>query len=134
MSDQKKKNWFMRHKVVTGIAVLIAFFIMLGSMGSTPEPVSSQALTLEQKQEVFYKVTEAEDKGMKEAQATYPTDPMEVTDNKQLLESVEQNAELTTQLQEQYKQEVLSEYELSEEEWQTIMLEGVNEDWPTPEL
>lgn len=124
----------MRHKVVTGIAVLIAFFIMLGSMGSTPETDSPQSLTLEQKQEVFYKVTEAEDKGMKEAQATYPTDPMEVTDNEQLLENVKQNAELTTQLQEQYKQEVLSEYELSEEEWQTIMLEGVNEDWPTPEL
>jgi len=124
----------MKHKILTGIAVLVVFFIMIGSMGSSPQTTSQDSLSLEQKQEIFYKVTEAEDKGMKEAQETFPTDAAVVTDRDQILENVEQNAELTTQLQEQYKQEVLAEYELSEEEWQVIMLEGVNEDWPTPEL
>lgn len=35
MPEEKKQNWFMKHKVITGILVLIILFVIIGSSGGS---------------------------------------------------------------------------------------------------
>ena len=133
MPEQKKQNWFAKHRILTAIIAIIVVMYVGGSIGLSQETPTAER-SLEQKQEIFYKVTEAEDKATKEAREQFPTDPSIVTDSNQLTENVEQNADLTVELQAKYKQEVLNQYGLTEEEWQEIMLEGATNDWPTPSI
>lgn len=45
MSDQKEKkgNWFMRHKVLTGILVFIVLIVVIGSSGGSSNSTSSSS-------------------------------------------------------------------------------------------
>lgn len=63
MSDSKEKkgNWFMRHKVITGIIVLVVFIAIASSSGSSSDQSGQSSTTSnnaqqEQVQETTYEV------------------------------------------------------------------------------
>jgi hypothetical protein len=50
MSEQKEKkgNWFMRHKVLTGILVFVVFIVVIGSSGGSSNTSNSTPTSQEQ--------------------------------------------------------------------------------------
>ncbi len=144
MENDKQKNWFLRHKIISGIIILIIVIIIIGSkngdsqkgfqdgMKDATEMLETKERSLEEKQEIFYKVAQAEDKAMKEAEKMYPTSLYNV-DADQAKKNVEPNAELSHELEEKYKQEILNEYNVSKDEWVKIATEGVKDNWPVSE-
>lgn len=131
MEKEKSKNWFAAHKILTGILAVIIGFILLIIV--TPSP-KKFGYTLDERKQIFAEIVTAEDKAQKEANAKYPTDPSVVTDTAKLKENVDQNAELSTNLQKQYRQEVLNKYKLTEDASKEISLEGVKANWPMPKF
>ena len=144
MENDKQKNWFIRHKIISGIIILIIVILIIGSkngdsqkgfqdgMKDATEMLETKERSLEEKQEIFYKVAQAEDKAMKEAEKMYPTSLYNV-DADQAKKNVEPNAELSQELEEKYKQEILNEYNVSKDEWVKIATEGVRDNWPVSE-
>lgn len=145
MENDKQKNWFLRHKIISGIIILIILIIIIGSkngdsqkgfqdgMKNATEILETKERSLDEKQEIFYKVAQAEDKAMKEAEKMYPTSLYNI-DADQAKKNVEPNAELSQELEEKYKQEILNEYNVSKDEWVKIATEGVKDNWPVSEF
>lgn len=145
MKEGKQKNWFLRHKIISGIILLIILMIIFGSkngdsqkgfqdgMNDATEILQTSGRSLKEKQEIFFKVAQAEDKAMKEAERKYPTNIYNV-DVEQAKKNVEPNAELSQELEEKYKQEILNEYNVSKDEWSKIGIEGVKDNWPVSEF
>ncbi len=145
MEKDIQKNWFLRHKIISGIIILIVLTIIIGSkngdsqkgfqdgMNNATEIFQASERNLEEKQEIFFKIAQAEDKAMKEAEEKYPTSLYNV-DAEQAKKNVEPNADLVQELEEKYRQEILNEYNVSKDEWIKIATEGVKDNWPVSKL
>lgn len=145
MKEDKQKNWFLRHKIISGIIIFIILMIIISAnngdtqkafqdgMNDATKLSQTNERSLEEKQEIFLKVVKAEDRAMKEAEEKYPTNIYNV-DVEQAKKNVEPNAELNQELTEKYRQEVLNEYNVSKDEWLRIGVESVKDNWPFPEL
>jgi type II secretory pathway component PulL len=53
MPEQKKQNWFAKHKILTAIIAIIVVMYVGGSIGLSQETPTAER-SLEQKQEIFY--------------------------------------------------------------------------------
>jgi|GEM_PF-5481833 len=140
----KKKNWFLRHKIVSGIIIFIILMVIIGNKNGDSQKGFQDGMnavktsktnerSLKEKQEIFLKVAEAENKAMKEAEGKYPTNIYNI-DVEQAKKNVEPNAELSQELEEKYRQEILNEYNVSKDEWLKIGTEGVKDNWPVSGL
>ncbi len=146
MENDKQKNWFLRHKIISGMIILIILILIIGSKNGDSQKgfqdgmkdaagiLQTSERSLEEKQEIFYKVAQAEDKAMKEAEEKYPTSLYNIDDADQAKKNVEPNAELSQELEEKYIQEIFEEYNVSKDEWTKIATEGVKDNWPVSEL
>ena len=53
MAEEKsQKNWFVRHKIVTGILAVVAFFIIIAAIGGSGDTKSGDVVAGEKKQTV----------------------------------------------------------------------------------
>ena len=86
-----------------------------------PEP------NLIDERELFYRVAVAEDSGDHEA---FVLAGGCAPDNSNM--DVEYYAELANELIDWYRNQVLSEYGVSEDQWRTIVVKGITENWPLP--
>ncbi len=140
---KNKKKFLIIGLIIFVVYVVGAIGSSLDSQNGGSEEVSDQisiTLSLEDKQKVFYEVVEAEDRAQKEADSQYPTDSKSINEeglyqNKEKLEErIDNNATLSFDLQEQYRMQILEKYNLTEEQWKSIALEGAENDWPMPNL
>ncbi|MFA6518089.1 MAG: hypothetical protein WCV93_00350 [Candidatus Shapirobacteria bacterium] len=141
MEKDKQRNWFLSHKIVSGIILFIILMMIIGAknrdtqkgfqdgVNTATKTLETSSRSLEEKQEIFTKIAQAEDRAMKEAEEKYPTSLNHI-DAEQAKKNVEPNAELVQELEEKYRQEILNEYNVSKDEWSKIGIEGVKDNWP----
>lgn len=85
--------------------------------------VEESGLTTEKKQVIYKELVLAETKAREEAEAKYPLYPEIVEGN------FEKNYELKKSLDQQYKNEVYSKYNITEKDGIGIIVEGVQNGW-----
>lgn len=134
--------------VLIGLIVLLIIFVPKSNesfqegreagRNSNQTQQVQESLSKENKMQVYKKVVAAEDKARSEAEKQCPTntteDPLyskwlEMSDKEQR-EYLQKCSDLQTQLSEQYRNEVLVQYGLSNDEWSAISNEAITEQWP----
>lgn len=98
----------------------------------TPASRTVRRIPEDRRKAIFYAIGLLEDRANHEAEATYPTD-LNTNSSDQARQDVEPNAEMNNTLTEKYHGLVRKKYHISEDQFGSIMSEGVQKHWPAPD-
>ena len=97
-----------------------------------PAPRIVKRIPEDRRKTIFYAIGLSEDRANHEAEAAYPTN-LNTTSEEQSSQDVEPNAKMNNDLSEEYHGLVRKKYHISEDQFSSIMAEGSEKHWPTPD-